>query len=63
MAEDRETTTSDSGEKMARRIRWAMWSAAAVLVVFVAWMALRSIYDRQVSDSKTKTCAEYGRIC
>lgn len=50
-------------ERSIRRVRWVMWGVAAVLVVVVAWMALSSIYDGQVSRSKSETCRKYGIDC
>ena len=63
MADNTETTDNDRGEKYARRVRLAMWGAAAVLVVVIAVMALRSVYSRGVSKSQTEECQKLGLKC
>ena len=62
MAEDSNNTNDDRGEKLARRIRWAMWGAAAVLVAVIAVMSVKTIYNNGVARSE-RQCRELGTKC
>lgn len=46
---------SSCGKTFPSMIRKITWGIAFVLIAFLAWMALRSVYDNGVKDSDNRS--------